>query len=193
MEDVGHARVRSAPPPSEPPWSRPSIGTEPLGPRRVDAVVVLALRLLTHSWLTIFGVGLVIVALTIGFDQAAATKLDTPQDWFAALVTPLVGVALAIGIRLVGGMLGTAAAVPRAVLQLRTERPVPWVSVRAPGDLYYYAVALRRVRATSIVRDRAASGLGPLGIVVVAIDRVLTWTGPLSVATAVVVALVVVQ
>jgi hypothetical protein len=159
----------------------------PMRPGQRDALAVLVLRLLRRSWLTLMGLGFIWVIHVGRFSAAIVVDLNTPGKLVSALLTPLAGIAIAIGVRILAGFSSSLAALPLALDEL-SRRPAQ--RRRQPSDatdLYYLATALGRVRATRPVRDEAAARWGRLGTLAVLVDRVLGFTGPAACAAAVVV------
>ena len=145
---------------------------------RVDAAVVLVLRALRRLWVPSLVLGLAWLVATGDVDTVTVESLDSVGELFAALLSPLAGIALAIGLRLLSGLVGFAAALPRARAELVADHEHRVAIMARLADLVFLAGALRSLRFTAAARDVAAERLGGAGRVALHVDRVETWLGP---------------
>lgn len=151
-----------------------------VGPGVVDPLVVLVLRAVRRLWapLLVFGVAWVVVAGEL--DAAADVSFDSIGDYLRALLSPFAGIVLAIGIRVLTTVLGSAAATPRAVAEHRHNDPRRWSVLRSPGDVTSLVAAYRLLRFTTSARDVAVERLGAAGRVFLVVDRVESWLVPIG-------------
>lgn len=173
--------------PTPEPDSTPSVarGVELLAARavggKVDAGVVLFLRGVRRLWLPSLVLGIAWL-LAVGDLEAAETMtISNPGDLLRALLSPLAGIAIAVGVRLITSWLGWAAALPRARAELLAEHDRTSALLRRVSDLFFVTGALRPLRFTVAARDVAAERLGPAGRLALLVDRVETWLVPGSI------------
>ncbi len=156
---------------------------------RIDAALVLTLRLVRRLWLPALVLGTAWLVATDDVDSVAVADLDTVGELLGALLSPLAGVALAIGVRLVAGALGLVVALPRARAELVADGERRTAILARAADLVFLTGALRSLRFTAAARDVAAGRLGAAGRVALAVDRVETWLAPVAGAVLVLVLL----
>jgi hypothetical protein len=147
---------------------------------RVDAALVLTLRLVRRLWLPALVLGATWLVATDDVDSVAVESLDTVDELLGALLSPLAGIALAIGVRLVAGALGFVVALPRARAELVADGERRTAILARAADLVFLTGALRSLRFTAAARDVAAGRLGAAGRVALAVDRVETWLAPVA-------------
>ena len=180
----------------QPPTAVPTVGrgVEILAGRsvggRVDAGVVLVLRAVRRLWAPALVLGMTWLLATGDLYRVSAEDLDTVTELLEAFLSPLVGIALAIGVRLVAGVLGSVAALPRAWAELVADGERRSAGLARMADVLFLTGALRSLRFTAAARDVAAARLGAAGRVALVVDRVETWLGPAAVAAFVLVLLV---
>ena len=139
-----------------------------LRPGRFDPFVVLVLRCLRLAFHPLLWGGLVVAALR-GFLDNELVRLDSPGDIVAALRTPFVGVAIAIGVRFGASVLAFVAAYPVARGDLMTSggeaRPaLLYVAGHRPADPFLPSPPLDQ--GSDQLRRRAAGVYRPrLGLV----------------------------
>ncbi len=182
--------------PSPEPEPAPSVarGVELLAARavggQIDAAVVLVLRAVRRLWLPSLVLGIAWL-LAVGDLEAAETMtISSPADLLRALLSPLAGLAIAVGVRLLTTWLGWFAALPRARAELLAEHDRTSALLRRVSDLFFLTGALRPLRFTVAARDVAADRLGPAGRLALLVDRVETWLVPGSIAAFVLVLVV---
>jgi hypothetical protein len=141
-------------------------------PGNVDPYGVLGLWYVRKLFVPTLWIGLVI-AIIADPNNSASITLETPEDTWNALLSPLAGIVIAIALR-VGANLGALAfALPAsAVFGARGD------SKRSIGrrlgrlnDRFYVAGALRSLRWTDEAREYAVSRLGPRGALFPHLDR----------------------
>jgi hypothetical protein len=101
-------------------------------------------------------------------------------ELLAAVLSPLAGLAIAFGVRILTGALGFLAAAPRARAELVADHERRAAIVARVSDLVFLTGALRSLRFTAAARDVAAGRLGAAGRVALVVDRVETWLVPVS-------------
>jgi hypothetical protein len=148
---------------------------------RLDATVVLTLRAVRRLWLPSLVLGLAWLVVLGQADAVDVADLNSITELLAALLSPLAGLALAVAIRLVTGVLGTVAALPRAWAELTAVHAARAVALRHLSDLVFLTGALRSLRLTAAARDVAASRYERWGRAALLVDRVETWLVPVSV------------
>jgi hypothetical protein len=109
-----------------------------------------------------------------------AEDLDSVGELLAAVLSPLAGLAIAFGVRILTGALGFLAAAPRARAELVADHERRAAIVARVSDLVFLTGALRSLRFTAAARDVAAGRLGAAGRVALVVDRVETWLVPVS-------------
>lgn len=141
-------------------------------PGDVDPLGVLGLWYVCKLFVPTLWVGL-IIAIVADPNNSASITLETPEDTWNALLSPLAGIVIAIALR-VGANLGALAfALPAsAVFGARVD------SKRSIGrrlgqlnDRFYIAGALRSLRWTDEARAYAVSSMGARGAVFPHVDR----------------------
>lgn len=141
-------------------------------PGNVDPLGVLGLWYVRKLFVPTLWVGL-LIAIVADPDNSATITLETPEDTWNALLSPLAGIVIAIALR-VGANLGALLfALPAsAVFGARVD------SNKSLGrrlgklnDRFYVAGALRSLRWTDEARGYAAERLGPRGNLVALLDR----------------------
>lgn len=133
---------------------------------RQDALAVLATWVLRRAFWPLLLLGLAYAWLAGEVTPVALVRLDDPFRLIGALFTPLAGMAVALGFRVVVDLVALVIAFPRTrwVVEDRVRRgghargPVRrWV------DRLYMTAAYRELRATWTVRGRATTRLGRSG------------------------------
>ncbi len=147
---------------------------------RVDAGIVLTLRAVRRLWVPALVLGLAWLLASGDVADVSVEALDTVGELLAALLSPLAGIALAIAVRLVAGVLGFVVALPRAHAELLSDGERRTAVLARAADLLFLTGALRSLRFTAAARDVAAGRLGVAGRVALVVDRVETWLGPLA-------------
>ena len=155
----------------------------------VDAAVVLVLRAARRLWIPILVLGTTWLLATGDIDSVRAEDLDSVGELLGALLTPLAGIAAAIGLRLLTSVLAFLGAMPRARAELLADHERRTAIMARSADLLFLTGALRSLRFTAAARDVAAGRLGAAGRVALVVDRVETWLGPASAAVFVLVLL----
>ncbi len=141
---------------------------------RGDAVIILALWCLRTTTLLLLALGLtfLVVARQIGEDIGA--QLDTPAELFRALTTPLAGVALAVGLRVVVAVLAWLSAAPLVTREVPPLVPTAGQSAwRQMTDRWRQISGTASVRGTWAVRAAAITDAGVWGPRLRATDIVL--------------------
>lgn len=130
---------------------------------RQDAVWVLLTWALRRVFWPLLLLGLAFAWLAGEVNPVALVRLDDPIRLFSALFTPLAGIVVALGFRVVVDLVSLVVALPRTrwVVEARARQgghargPVRrWV------DRVYMTAAYRELRSTWTVRGRAATRLG---------------------------------
>jgi hypothetical protein len=150
---------------------------------------VLTLRAVRRLWVPSLVLGLAWLFLTGDISTVSVEDLDTAGELIAALLSPLAGVVIAIGVRILTGVLGFLAALPRARSELVADHERRAAIVARVSDLVFLTGALRSLRFTAAARDVAAARLGRAGPGALVVDRVETWLIPVSAAVFVLVLL----
>jgi hypothetical protein len=147
---------------------------------RIDAGVVLTLRAVRRLWVPALMLGLAWLIGTGDITTVRAEDLDSVGELLAAVLSPLAGLAIAFGVRILTGALGFLAAAPRARAELVADHERRAAIVARVSDLVFLTGALRSLRFTAAARDVAAGRLGAAGRVALVVDRVETWLVPVS-------------
>ena len=180
--------------PEPDPTSSVARGVELLAARavggRVDSAVVLALRAVRRLWMPALVLGIAWLLAVGDLDEVDGTAFSSPADFIRALLSPLAGLAIAFGVRLLTSWLGWVAALPRARAELLAEHDRTSALLRRVSDLFFLTGALRPLRFTVAARDVAAGRLGSAGRMALLVDRVETWMVPGSIAAFVLVLIV---
>ncbi|MGJ7441858.1 hypothetical protein [Aquipuribacter sp. MA13-6] len=139
-----------------------------MAPTRMDAVTILVLWGLRRAFYPLLLVGLAFAWIAGEVTPVALVRLENPLQLVAALATPLAGIAVALTVRLLVGLLALAAAFPRTrwVSEEEAERDAAGHRrgpVRRWVDRVYMTAAYRELRSTWTVRGRATSQLGRSG------------------------------
>ncbi|MFC5381531.1 hypothetical protein [Aquipuribacter nitratireducens] len=156
---------------------------------RRDATAVLVTWVLRRSFWTLLLLGLAYGWLAGAVTPVALVRLDDPLRLFAALATPLAGIAVAIGFRVAVDLAALVVAFPRTrwVVTDRTRRNRHTrAPVRRWVDRLYMTTAYRELRSTWTVRGRAATHLGHSGPWLTALNVLLWLTTALAAAVLVV-------
>ena len=140
-----------------------------LRPGRFDPFAVLVLRCLRLAFHPLLWGGLVVAALR-GFLDNELVRLDSPGDIVAALRTPFVGVAIAIGVRFGASVLALVAAYPVARGDLMTSGGEARPALYTWPDTVQLTRSYRALRWTRAVTSCAVEQLGFTG-------RALAWLG----------------
>jgi hypothetical protein len=96
-------------------------------------------------------------------DAHLVDQLRTPSAVLSSLTTPLAGMALAVALRAIVGILAFLLAVPLASAHLTLSGSQDRSRFRRMTDQWRLASALRAIRSTWAVRDVAESRLGTTG------------------------------
>jgi hypothetical protein len=131
---------------------------------RGDAIIILSLWCLRTTSLLLLILGTMFLVITRRIGEDVASQLDTPDDWFRALTTPLAGLALAIAARvLVAALAWLSAAwlVSREVPPLvQVDGQSAW---RRTTDRWRQISGTASVRGTWAVRTAAIQRAGAWG------------------------------
>jgi hypothetical protein len=149
---------------------------------QVDAGVVLVLRAVRRLWLPTLVLGLAWLLAVGDLEEVEGATFTSPADVLGALLSPLAGLAIAFGIRIITSWIGWVAALPRARAELLAEHDRTSALLRRTSDLIFVTGALRPLRFTAAARDVAAARLGTLGRIALLVDRVESWLVPCSIA-----------
>lgn len=151
-----------------------------LRPGRFDATVLLLLWCLRKTFYPLLWIGIIGAIVTDRFNTSLLAKLDTGPEIFSAVLTPLVGIALAIMIRVLVGILSFALAYPLSRSNTSSDYAHgrrTHSSIRLWSDRLYLTRAYRSLRWTWIVRSEAVIRLGDTGRRLALCDPVLRWLG----------------
>jgi hypothetical protein len=140
-----------------------------LRPGRFDPLALLVLRCLRLAFHPLLWGGLVVAVLR-GFLDDELVRLDTPGDIVAALRTPFVGVAIAIGVRFAASVLAFVAAYPVARQDLMTSGREARPALYTWPDTAHLTRSYQALRWTKPVTSCAVDQLGSTG-------RALAWWG----------------
>ena len=146
-----------------------------LRPGRVDPVALLVVWLVRRSFLPLLVLGFVL-GVVVADGTQPPTGFSSPTEIASVLLTPWVGVALAVLARLSASVLAWLLAVPLT----EAARPRNYDGVaatrwlRAATDRLRLARAYRELRWTWPVRQRAAERAGSLGRRLLLVDRTVT-------------------
>ncbi len=144
-----------------------------------DAWAVLGVRAVRRLWVPCLVLGVAWVVWTGTTQDVSELRLATVQEIVGALLSPFVGVVLALGLRVASTVLGVVAALPVARTDLRRAR-----RRMATGVVHVVSVAigLRWLRTTTAARDVALSRLRPpVARTMLLLDRVETALIPVAV------------
>ncbi|WP_022923830.1 hypothetical protein [Serinicoccus marinus] len=144
-----------------------------------DAWAVLGVRLVRRLWVPCLVLGVAWVVWTGTTQDVSELRLATVQEIVGALLSPFVGVVLALGLRVASTVLGVVAALPVVRTDLRRAR-----RRMATGVVHVVSVAigLRWLRTTTAARDVALSRLRPpVARTMLLLDRVETALVPVAV------------
>lgn len=141
-------------------------------PGNVDPLGVLGLWYVRKLFVPTLWIGLMI-AIVADPNNSATITLETPEDTWNALLSPLAGIVIALALR-VGANLGALVfALPAsAVFGARSDtRRSIGRRLGKLNDRFYVAGALRSLRWTDEAREYAAGRLGARGALVAVVDR----------------------
>lgn len=157
-------------------------------PGRFDPAALLILRIFRRAVWPLLYTGAAIAWIRGEFTAESFELLTTPGDYIAAILSPLVVLAVAIGLRVVVNFLGLLLAAP-----LARSAWVPGHEARTFGkriyDLGYLSSGYRAVRWSWAVQAEAVRRLGAVGLqlsFIELIGRILT---PIAIAVFVLVVL----
>ena len=150
-----------------------------------DAWALLGVRVVRRLWVPCLILGVAWVVWTGTTQDATDLHLATVPEILAALLSPFVGVVVALGLRVASTGLGVLAAVPVARSDLRHARRRMTSGV---PHVISVAIGLRWLRGTTAARDVALSRL-PQGAArtMLLVDRVQTALVPVAALVLVVV------
>lgn len=130
---------------------------------RQDAVWVLVTWAMRRTFWPLLLLGLAYAWLAGEVNPVALVRLDDPVRLFSALFTPLAGIVVAVGFRVVVDLLSLVVAFPRTRWVI-ADRARQGGHARGPVrrwvDRVYMTAAYRELRSTWTVRGRAATRLG---------------------------------
>lgn len=160
-----------------------------LGDRPFDAAALLTLWTLSRAVYPMLWIGMAVAAVAGRLDDFDAAQFQSVGALVGALLSPLVGIVAAVGLRILTGWAALVLTYPLAHAAQLTA-PYGGRGRFAPGvwfDRLYLARAYRQWRWTSAVRGLAAVRLGRPGTVMRRLDRILLLANvPLLVAALVV-------
>lgn len=155
---------------------------------RFDPAAVLILWCLRKAFFPMFWLGSIVATISGRIDELNeaggaseyVTSFDSVGDFFAAVLSPLVIVMLALGLRLVVLGLALALAYPLT----RWNQPTDYAHgrkrqsrTRLWSDRWQLTKAYRALRWTWAVRNVAVARLGGLGRRLEACGPILRWAG----------------
>lgn len=151
-----------------------------LRPGDFDAQAVLFLWCVRKSFYPLLWIGFSVAVIAFGDIDAVSTEiesLDTPQAMLSGLLSPFGLIVVAFGVRIVGGLLGLAAAYP---LTLSTRKHHYTGNRLVSGfhllwDRLYQARAYRALRQTWAVRERAHNRLDVTSRIYRVCEFILNW------------------
>ncbi|WP_299520792.1 hypothetical protein [uncultured Serinicoccus sp.] len=150
-----------------------------------DAWALLVVRMVRRLWIPCLILGVAWVVWTGTTQDVSELHLATVPEIVAALLSPFVGVVLALGLRVASTALGVVAALPVARADLHHARRR--MSSGVP-HIVSVAIGLRWLRATTAARDVALSRLRPaVARTLLLVDRVQTALIPVAALVLVVV------
>lgn len=146
---------------TEPPRLDPAILFRP---GQFDAWAVLGVWYVRRLFVPMLWVGLMI-AIVADPQHVANVKLDSPEDTWSALLSPLAGIVIALALRVGANIAALLLALPAsATIDQRADpRAGLWRSIGFLSDRYNVASALRSLRWTINARRYAVELLGPRG------------------------------
>ncbi len=151
-----------------------------LQPGRFDATVLLLLWCLRKTSYPLLWIGIIGAMITGRFNENLVADLDTVGEILRAVLSPLVGIALALMVRVLVGILGFALAYPLSRSNTSTDYAHgrrTRNSIRLWQDRLHLTRAYRSLRWTWIVRAEAVTRLGDTGRRLALCDPVLRWLG----------------
>lgn len=154
-----------------------------LRPGTADATVLLLLWVARKAFFPLIWLGLSIAAIGFGNVEeigAQLSVLDDPGAAMGALLSPLGGLVLAVGVRLLANLGALAAAFPLTSWTRSHEYTFGWRFnrwFRSWWDRIYLARAYRSLRWTAVVRGLAYSRLGDRGQAIRVVEITMFWTG----------------
>lgn len=154
-----------------------------LGPGTVDATLLLVLWLARKSFFPLIWLGSSIAV--IGFGDITDMEdqlriLQDPADAIGSLLSPLGGLVLAFGLRLLANLLALVAAFQLTSWTRSHEYTLGWRFsrwFRSWWDRVYLARAYRSLRWTAVVRQAAHERLGSRGRALRIAEITLFWAG----------------
>lgn len=141
-------------------------------PGNVDPLGVLALWYVRKLFVPTLWIGLMI-AIIADPNNSATITLETPEDTWNALLSPLAGIVIAIALR-VGANIGALLFAIPASTVFGARADVQQSLGRRLGQLndrFYVAGALRSLRWTDEAREYAVDRLGKRGRLFAHLDR----------------------
>ncbi|BDZ41763.1 hypothetical protein GCM10025865_10620 [Paraoerskovia sediminicola] len=163
-----------------------------LRPGALDPAALLVARIVRRSFYPALFVGLTIAWVTGTFTAETFDLLNSPGEYIAALLSPLVGIAIAIALRFLGIVLGFVLAFPLASSAWATGTAAT-SRLRRTFDRINVTSAYAAIRWTWAVQQEAAARAGSVGRQLVRVELVLRVLTPVSVVAFLVVATVTVS
>lgn len=137
-----------------------------------DAYAVLAVWYVRRLFIPMLWIGM-IIAIAAGPDHIAKVTLETPEDTWNALLSPLAGVVIAIALRIGATFAALLLAIPASTAfgDRHQQRTSLGRRFGAISDRWNMASAFRSLRWTNDARAYAAARLGK-GRRVALLDRI---------------------
>lgn len=155
-----------------------------LRPGTFDAAVLLTIWCARKAFFPLIWLGLSVATVGFGDIDTLGDEIATIEDPGAAvssLLSPLGGIVLALGVRLVANFAAVLAAFPLTSWTRTHEYTFGWRLsrwFRSWWDRIYLARAYRSIRWTAVVRELARHRLGDRGRAFRIVEVVIYWAGP---------------
>ncbi|GII97858.1 hypothetical protein CLV28_2221 [Sediminihabitans luteus] len=159
-----------------------------LRPGAFDPIALLVLRCLRRIVYPLLFVGFTIAWVNGDFTAEAFARLTTPTQYLDALLSPLVVVAFALGLRVVVAALGFVVAIPLTADAWKPGTDARTL-MRRMWDRYYLTSSYATLRWTWAVHQFAVARGGAAGTLLDVVERVIRVALPVSIGVFVVVAL----